>query len=147
MLDTDGSSGSTPDVPTTTAVRSRSRTLVIYPLQERNATGARMPVRHRLPNRRTSTTFNFKCGRHDYTATISYFPGTDQLAEIFLGNGRAGSDVDASSKDSAILASLCLQHSVPVETIRKALLRDPRGVAASPLGVALDAISNSVVGP
>ena len=101
-----------------------------------------MSERLRLPQRRSSITFDFQCGPHHYTATISYFPGTDQLAEIFIGNGRAGSDVDASAKDSAILASLCLQHSVPVETIRKAILRDPRGVASSPLGVALDLISS-----
>jgi hypothetical protein len=97
-----------------------------------------MSERRRLPHRRNSITFSFECGPHEYTATISYFPGTDQLAEIFLGNGRAGSDVDAASKDSAILASLCLQHGVSVSTIRKALLRDARGVASSPLGVALD---------
>jgi hypothetical protein len=30
---------------------------------------------------------------------------------------------------------------VPLDTIRKALLRDPRGVASSPLGVALDLIA------
>ena len=100
-----------------------------------------MTMRRRLPNRRASITFEFRCGPHHYTATISYFPGTDQLAEIFLGNGRAGSDIDAAAKDSAVVASLCLQHSVPVETIRKALLRDPRDVASSPLGIALDLIS------
>ena len=97
--------------------------------------------RLRLPNRRPSTTFNFKCGPHHYTATVSYFPGTDQLAEIFLSNGRAGSDVDAAAKDSAVVASVALQHSVSVDTIRKALLRDPRGVASSPLGVALDILT------
>src|SRR5262245_823239 len=98
-------------------------------------------TRARLPNRRACFTFNFECGPHSYTATVSYFPGTDDLAEIFLGNGRAGSDVDAASKDSAILASLCLQHGVSVATIQKALLRDPRGVASSALGTALDILT------
>src|SRR5262245_20210211 len=69
--------------------------------------------RRRLPNRRASFTFNFESGPHCYTATVSYFPGTDQLAEIFLGNGRAGSDVDAAAKDSAVV-SLALQWVVPV---------------------------------
>lgn len=100
-----------------------------------------MTERQRLDNRRTSITFNFDCGPHCYTATVSYFPGTDRLAEVFLGNGRAGSDVDAAAKDSAVVASIALQHGVSVDTIRKALLRDPRGVASSPLGVALDPIS------
>jgi hypothetical protein len=65
-----------------------------------------MTVRRRLENRRASESFSFECGRHRFVATVSYFPGTDQLAEIFLGNGRAGSDVDAAAKDSAVVASL-----------------------------------------
>jgi hypothetical protein len=100
-----------------------------------------MTARRRLPNRRASLTFNFVCGKHEYTATISFFPGTNQLAEIFLGNGRAGSDVDAAAKDSAVVASITLQHGVSVDTIRRALLRDSRGIASSPLGVALDLIA------
>jgi hypothetical protein len=100
-----------------------------------------MIERRRLPNRRASFTLNFDCGPHRFTATVSYFPGTDQLAEIFLGNGRAGSDVDAAAKDSAVVASIALQHSVPVEVLRRALLRDSRGIASSPLGVALDLIA------
>ena len=98
-------------------------------------------ARRVLPQRRPSVTFNFVCGPHHYTATISYFPGTDQLAEIFLGNSRAGSDVDAAAKDSAVVASLALQHSVPLEVLRRALLRDSRGIASSPLGVALDILA------
>jgi hypothetical protein len=100
-----------------------------------------MSARRRLPNRRESQTFNFNCGPHFYTATIAYFPGTDQLAEIFLGNGRAGSDVDAAAKDSAVVASIALQHGVSVEVLRRALLRDARGVASSPLGTALDLLA------
>jgi hypothetical protein len=99
-----------------------------------------MSVRQRLSNRRASTTFTFECGPHCYIATISYFP-SGQLAEIFLGNGRAGSDIDAAAKDSAVVCSIALQHSVPVEVIRKALLRDSRGKASSPLGAALDIVA------
>ena len=43
------------------------------------------PARRVLPQRRPSVTFNFVCGPHSYTATLSYFPGTNQLVEIFLG--------------------------------------------------------------
>jgi hypothetical protein len=97
--------------------------------------------RQRLSNRHMATTFDFPCGPHRYTATVAYFPGTDRLAEIFLSNGRAGSDIDAAAKDSAVVCSIALQHGTPVEVIRHALLRDPRGVASSPLGVALDLIA------
>ena len=71
-----------------------------------------MSARERLPNRRASTTFTFICGSHRYVATVSLFPGTGRLAEIFL-NGRAGSDTDTAAKDSAIVArSLRNTHSL-----------------------------------
>jgi hypothetical protein len=98
-------------------------------------------MRERLPNRRASQNLSFDCGPHRYTATVSYFGGTSRLSEIFLGNGRAGSDVDAAAKDSAVVASIALQHGVPVDTIRHALLRDSRGAASSPLGVVLDLLA------
>ena len=102
-----------------------------------------MTARIKLPDRRASTSFSFNCGPHRYTATYSCFPGTQQLAEVFLGNGRAGSDVDAAAKDSAILASLCLQFGVPIQTIKHALLKDAAGNPSSPLGCALALIHQS----
>ena len=52
-----------------------------------------------------------------------------------------GSGIDATTKDSALAASIALQHGVPVDVIRKALLRDSQRNASSPLGAALDAIA------
>jgi hypothetical protein len=100
-----------------------------------------MTARARLATRRPSTSFAFACGPYHYVATISYFPGTNQLAEIVLGNGRAGSDIDAAAKDSAVVASIALQHGVPVDVIRKAQLRGGQGKSSSPLGAALDTIA------
>jgi hypothetical protein len=97
-------------------------------------------LRTRLPNRRGCTTFGFRCGAHHYVATVSHF-ANGQLAEIFLGNGRAGSDVDAAAKDSAVLASLGLQYGIPLDVLRKALLRDSQGTPSSPLGAALDILA------
>jgi len=34
-----------------------------------------------------------------------------------------------------------LQFGTPIDVIRGALLRDPRGIASSPLGIALDLIA------
>ena len=96
-----------------------------------------MSVRKRLSNRRTSFNFNFICGNFQYAASVSFFDD-GRLAEIFLGNGHAGSGTDTAAKDSAVVASLALQYGVPVDVIRHALLRDAHGVAASPLGAALD---------
>jgi ribonucleoside-diphosphate reductase alpha chain len=97
-------------------------------------------TRERLDNRRASQTFAFQCGGMNYAATVSRFDD-GRLAEIFLTNHKIGSDADAAARDSAVVCSIALQHGTPVETIRKALLRDARGVASSPLGMALDLLA------
>lgn len=78
-----------------------------------------------------------------FAATISRF-SDGRLAEIFLTNSKVGSDTDAAARDSAVVCSLALQFGAPVETIRRALLRDARGVASSLLGVALDLFAGDV---
>jgi hypothetical protein len=99
-------------------------------------------ARNRLPNRRPSFTFNFECNGLGYCATFSRFPNGD-LAEIFVSNSKAGSHSDSAAKDSAVVAGIALQHGVSLDVIRKALLRDPRGKASSPLGVALDIVAGA----
>lgn len=99
-------------------------------------------TRRRLPNRRAAETFAFTVGGLRYIATISKFAdGT--VAEIFIGNGKAGSDSDTAARDSAVVASIALQHGVPVEVLRHALMRNPDGSACGPLGVALDIIGSA----
>jgi hypothetical protein len=97
-------------------------------------------TRRKLSNRRPSISFAFECNSLAYTATISRYSNGD-LAEIFISNSKAGSHSDSAAKDSAVICSIALQHSVPLDTIRKALLRDSHGRASSPLGVALDIIA------
>jgi hypothetical protein len=97
-------------------------------------------ARQRLRNRRIAETFELEVNGLRYIATIGRFPD-GRLAEIFLSNSKAGSHSDAAAKDSAVVCSLALQHNVPLETIRRALLRDSHGRASSPLGVALDIIA------
>jgi hypothetical protein len=92
-------------------------------------------TRERLQDRRASESFSFRWNGMAFAATISRF-SDGRLAEIFLTNSKVGSDTDAAARDSAVVCSLALQFGV--ETIRRALLRDARGVASSPLGVALD---------
>lgn len=48
---------------------------------------------------------------------------------------------DACARDAAILASIALQYGVPLDVLRKALLRDQRGNASTPIGTALDLIA------
>jgi hypothetical protein len=96
--------------------------------------------RQRLPNRRRSETFSFQCGGLAYTATVSWFPD-GRTAEVFLANHKADSQAGTNARDSAVVASIALQYGAPLDVIRKALLRDPRGRASSPLGAALDLIA------
>lgn len=97
-------------------------------------------TRERLPNRRANWSFAFQAGGLMYVATIGKFPD-GRLAEIFLEGNKADSQAGANARDSAVVCSLALQHGVDVETIRRALLRDPRGAPSTPLGAALDIIA------
>lgn len=97
-------------------------------------------VRQRLPNRRASESFNFEVTGFRYVATVSRFDD-GSLAEIFLGNGKCGSTTDTAARDSAVVASIALQHGIPLETLRRALLRDAQGRPNGPLGAALDLLA------
>jgi hypothetical protein len=101
-----------------------------------------MSNRERLPNRRASSTFDIEVAGRKYRCTISRY-GDGRLAEIFINNNRVNSDSDCAARDSAVVCSLCLQHGVPLETIRKALMRDGQGRPSGPLGAALDLVADS----
>ena len=97
-------------------------------------------ARERLPNRRLCENFTFEHVGMKYIASVAHY-GDGKLGEIFISNCKPGSDADAAAKDSAVVCSLALQYGVPIETIRKALLRDSHGYPSSPLGTALDLIT------
>jgi hypothetical protein len=101
-------------------------------LDERDA-----PPRDRLPNRRKSITTTFEQDGSRYQMTVGYFPD-GRTGEIFLNHDRGDSMLDVLTSDAAILASLALQHGCTLETIAHALKRDGRGIAASPIGAAVD---------
>ena len=96
--------------------------------------------RRRLPDRRPAETFTIEVGSLTYTATVGRFDdGT--LAEIFLTNGKAGSDSDTAARDSAVVASIALQYGVPLDVLCHALMRDTQGRPSGPLGAAFDIIT------
>jgi hypothetical protein len=99
-----------------------------------------MSERDRLPNRRSSVSFDIATQNLEYTATVSRFPD-GRLAEIFLQNHKAGSHAGINAQDAAVVCSIALQYGVPLEVIARALMRDEQGQAASPLGVALDRLA------
>jgi hypothetical protein len=99
-----------------------------------------MTARERLANRRPCETFAFQCNGLGYFATIGRYPD-GRLAEIFIGNAKVGSHSDSAAKDSAIAASLALQHGCELAVLRKALLHDAQGRASTPLGQTLDRLA------
>ena len=100
-----------------------------------------MPERRRLPNRRASEAIGFELNGHTFTATISRF-WDGKIGEIFLQNHKRGGDVDTAARDSAVTASIALQHGASVGELRRALLRDAHGRPSGPLGAALDLLTD-----
>jgi hypothetical protein len=99
-----------------------------------------MLARTRLPDRRSSTTFDFICEDLPYTCSYSCFAGGG-IAELFLSNHKTNSHADTAARDSAITFSIAVQHGADPEVIRRALCRNSNSVASGPLGAALDLIA------
>lgn len=97
------------------------------------------PERQRLPNKRVCETISFARDGSQYQMTVGFYPD-GRPGEIFLNHDRSDSLLDVLTSDAAILASLALQHGCTLETLAHALKRDARGLAASPIGAALDII-------
>jgi hypothetical protein len=98
--------------------------------------------REHLPNRRAAVTFDFEAVGLRFTCTVSSFPD-GRVGEVFIDNHKAGSQVGAIVRDAAVATSLALQFGCPLETLRRALLRNPDNSAASPLGRALDLVGGA----
>jgi hypothetical protein len=99
-----------------------------------------MTGRTRLPNRRPNETQEFDRDGIHVKMTIGYKPD-GSIGEVFLNADRADSMLDVLMSDAAIIASIALQHGVPIRQIVHALKRDRFGIASSPIGAALDRIS------
>jgi hypothetical protein len=97
-------------------------------------------MRRHLPERRLAYTQTFQ--RDGITITMSVgFYHDNSVGELFINADRGDSMIDALLSDAAIILSLALQHGAPLQTIAHALKRDPRGVASSPIGAAVDRIT------
>ena len=99
-----------------------------------------MSARARLPNRRPCESFELEVGGLRYKVTAGYFPD-GSLAEIFVSNHKVGNASDIAARDGGILVSLCLQHGVPLQTIKRALTRNADGSASGVIAAALDPIA------
>jgi ribonucleoside-diphosphate reductase alpha chain len=103
-----------------------------------------MTQRERLPNRREHVLVNFTSpDGFRYTAGLGYFDD-GRLAEIFLNAEKIGTAIETTARDSAVVASLALQHGVPTEAIRRAVTRSVNGSATGPLGTLLDLLASGI---
>lgn len=97
-------------------------------------------MRKRLSNRRPHRVEEFVHNNIKYFGQYSFDMDTQNVSEIFLQAGKAGSPIEAMARDSAVAVSLLLQHGCSLQTLRDALTRTDDGSAAGPLGVLLDII-------
>lgn len=98
--------------------------------------------RERLPSRRASLVLTFHHEGVDYAASVSRF-ADGRVAEIFLDASKPGSPLDTMAKDMATLASIALQHGVPLAHIRAALSQERDGVMRGPLGALLQQLDGA----
>ena len=103
-----------------------------------------MNTRNRLPNRRPAETIEFERDGIRVTMTVGYMPG-GSAGEVFLNTDHSNSMLDVLLSDAAIIASLLLQYGCPLPEIAHALKRDRFGIAASPIGAAIDRITRPEV--
>jgi ribonucleoside-diphosphate reductase alpha chain len=80
-------------------------------------------ARERLPNRRAHTLLNIEAGGFRYVAGVGHYDD-GRLAEIFLNAEKGGSPLDDAARDSAVVASIALQHGVDPDMLRRALMRN-----------------------
>ena len=105
-----------------------------------------MSNRVRLDNRRGSETMEFETLRRPgvdpikYVASLGYFPD-GRLAEVFLRAGRAGTDINIQSQETAIAVSFALQYGCPVDTMRAAMPRTQEGEPEGAIGMLLDLLA------
>lgn len=94
-------------------------------------------TRASLANRRISEIFSFRHNGVPFTGQVSYGAEGEPI-EVFLDGGRIGSAIQAVARDTAVAASLALQHGTPIDMLRRALTRNDDGSPAGALGALLD---------
>jgi len=96
-----------------------------------------MNGRDRLPDRRGCETFALRMGAAEFLVTVGVY-ANGQIGEVFVAGAKVGSDMDAVTRDAAILLSLALQHGVSRDVIKGALTREGNGAASSVIGAIVD---------
>jgi hypothetical protein len=96
--------------------------------------------RERLPGRREHEVLEFEHMELRCRGGVGRYPD-QRVAEIFLNIAKDGSAADVNARDSAIAASLALQHGCCLQALRRALTRNADNSAAGMLGKLLDLLA------
>lgn len=102
-------------------------------------------TRRILPQRRPTITFEAEhvaSGKPTtFDVSVGYFDDGERPAEVFISGTKAGSEVEATARDGAVLLSIALQFGVPLDVMRGAITRDENGVPSSIIGAVVDQIA------
>lgn len=98
--------------------------------------------REEISTRRLTVTETFRVDGIEVTQSTGHRPDGSPF-EMFTNIGKAGSQMDASAVDFAIVVSLALQHGCPLETLQHAIRRDVFGQPQSLVGACLDRVKGA----
>jgi len=100
-------------------------------------------VRNSLPQRRHSETFTMVHGNHrtPFDITVGYYEN-GMVGEVFISGAQSGSEMEAITRDGAIVLSLALQHGVPIETLKRAITRNRENKPDTVIGAVIDRIAS-----
>jgi len=95
--------------------------------------------RERPPERRRSENLSLTIPglNREITVTIGHY-ANGRPAEVFVSDVKAGTATDAISRDAAVLLSIALQYSVPIDVIAGAITRDTDNKPSSVIGALID---------
>ncbi|MEY9806965.1 hypothetical protein [Bradyrhizobium elkanii] len=97
-------------------------------------------TRATLPNRRSHEVFNFYHWGRKFIAGVGH-DQSGSVREVWINSGKSGEQMETLARDSAVLLSLALQYSIPLDAMRKTIMRDLDGKASGPIGKLLDLLA------
>jgi ADP-ribose pyrophosphatase YjhB (NUDIX family) len=100
-------------------------------------------MRRVLPHRRLCTTFDLVHRDRRWTISVGYFDRAEhEPAEVFIDGPKVGSELEASSRDSAVLFSIALQFGAPIDILAHALTREEDRSPSTIIGAIADRLSD-----
>jgi hypothetical protein len=116
-----------------------------------------MTQRRILPQRRNSITFQAEhvaSGKPTrFQVSVGYVDMLDGVPvepmpmEVFISGTKAGSEVEATARDGAVLLSIALQYGVPLDVMRGAITRELNGAPSSIIGAVVEQIATQRESP